>query len=215
MRKFFLTLASIAALGGVAACADAPVAAPRAPEAPTQLLGLPLTEPLDPLTAPLDETLDATGLPLVSTVLRRTTALPSDITVSATIGGDGGVLSIPVAGLRVEFPRGAIVGTPVKVTARAIAGRFVAYEFQPHGIRFARPVRMTQDLRNTEWLKVNPLALKAVYFKSDSQLDPLTGLVRVDEVLPVTLNLLSGRLSFDAGHFSGYAVSSGRQTTDE
>ena len=215
MRKVLLTLASISALGALAACADAPTAAPRAPEAPSQLLGLPLTEPLDPLTAPLEGTLEKLGVPLVSTALRRTTALPSDITVSATISGDGGVIAIPAAGLRVEFPRGAIVGEPVKVTARAVAGRLVAYEFEPHGIRFARPVRMTQELRGTEWLKVNPLFLKAVYFESDSDLDVANGLVRVAEVLPATLNVLSGRLSFNVEHFSGYAVSTGRAVAQE
>jgi hypothetical protein len=215
MRKALLTLATAATLLSVAACSDAPGTAPRTPDAPSELLGLPLTEPLDPLTAPLQETLDASGLPLVSSALRRKTALANDITATVLVGDEGGFLSIPAAGLRVEIPRGAVLGSPIRISARALAGTLVAYDFEPHGIRFAKPLRVTQELGGTQWLQTNPLLLKAVYFKDASQVDVITGLVRIDEVLPVSVDALRGRLSFGVAHFSGYAVSTGRQVQEE
>lgn len=215
MRKILLTFASVAVLVSAASCADAPGTAPTPPAAPQSLLGLPLTEPLDPIAEPLQQTLDATGLPLVSSVLRRKTALASDITASALVGEEGGFLAIPGAGLRVDIPRGAVLGSPIRITARAMAGSVVAYDFEPHGIRFAKPLRVTQELGGTQWLQTNPLLLKAVYFKDASQVDVLTGLVKIDEVLPVNLDALRGRLSFGVAHFSGYAVSTGRQVQEE
>ena len=212
MRKFLTTLALIAAVGSIAACADAPTAAPPAPEAPRDLFGIPILEPVtETLTGTLEQTTTAVGLPLVSTTLKRTTVLEKEVVASATIGYYGGTIALPGTGLRVEIPRGAISGDAVRITARAIPGRYVAYEFQPHGLRFAQPVRLSQELAGTQWLQTNPLLMKAVYFKDGSQLDALTGLVRVDEVLPATVDVLRGRVSFQVGHFSGYAVSTGRQ----
>ena len=203
MRKVLLTLVAVATLGALAACADAPTAAQRAPEAPRQLLGIPGTESLDSAIA------QATA-PIVSTALKRTTPLATDLTASALIGEKGGLVAIPAAGLRLEVPSGAIRGTPVRVTVRALAGSLVAYEFGPHGQRFKRSLRITQDLAGTNWLEANPLLMEAVYFKDESQIDVLTGDVTVDEILPVALDLLRGRVGFNVEHFSGYAVSTGR-----
>lgn len=200
MRKVLLAFAAIASLGTLAACADAPTTAPHPGDAPSQLLGLSSPGSL----------LDSLTSPVLSDALQRSTPLATDISASAVVGDAGGVLVIPSAGLRVEIPRGAVRGAPITITARALAGSLVAYEFQPHGKQFARALRITQDLSGTKWLETNVLALEAVYFKDKAQVDPLTGVVTVDEVLPAALDLLRGRVSFQVQHFSGYAVSTGR-----
>ena len=212
MRKFFHTLALIAAVGSLVSCSDAPTAAPSAPEAPRDLFGIPILQPVtEALTSTLEQTTTALGLPLVSTTLKRNSTLEKEVVASATIGYYGGTIALPNTGLRVEIPRGAISGDAVRITARAIPGRYVAYEFEPHGLKFAQPIRLAQDLAGTQWLQTNPLLMKAVYFKDAGQLDVLTGVVRIDEVLPATVDVLRGRVTFQVDHFSGYAVSTGRQ----
>src|SRR5687767_1532962 len=70
-------------------------------------------------------------------VLERKTPLSEDITVTATIDEKGGSLSIPAAGFHLTVPQGA-VKSKTKFTVTAIKGSLVAYEFGPHGIRFAK-----------------------------------------------------------------------------
>lgn len=202
MRKVLLTLAAVVSLGAIAGCADAPSTAPQAVETPRELLGLPGTGAIDSAIATVTS-------PIVSTALKRTTPLATDLTAAAVIDEAGGVIAIPAAGVRLEIPRGALRGS-TEITVRALAGSLVAYEFGPHGKQFRRSLRITQNLSGTNWLQVNLLGLEAVYFKDKSQVDQLAGTVTVDEVLPAALDLLRGRVGFEVQHFSGYAVSTGR-----
>ena len=68
--------------------------------------------------------------------------------VSAYIGYSGGMLSIPGSDFTITFPRGALSGT-TKVTIVSDGSGYVSYDMQPHGIRFSKPVIVTQRLRNT------------------------------------------------------------------
>lgn len=185
-------LAAVVALG-LASCTDAPSApatssAARWPAAGESLLGVDL------------------GL---ATALTRTSALPADVVVKVRVDAAGGAFSVPGTGLRVVVPAGAVPG-PTDITATALAGRAVAYEFEPHGITFAQPLQFTQELRGTNWLGLPLLDFRAVYFADRSQVDASKALIGIDEVLPLSVDVLRQQVRFDVRHFSGYGVSTGR-----
>lgn len=193
MRRFPLLLAAVALLGAIAGCADAPSAPVAEPTVAPQasLLALNLTP-----------------------ALRRSAPLERDLVARARIGSEGGTIAIPGAGIRVVIPAGA-VAAPTDFAVTAIAGNAVAYDFQPHGVRFARPLRVTQELRGTDWIGLPILNFRAVYFAEREQVDPVKALIQVDEVLPLSLDLLRLRVGFDVEHFSGYGISTGRTRTTE
>jgi hypothetical protein len=137
----------------------------------------------------------------------RNTALSSDISVSAVIGKAGGTITIPDAGLTLVVPPGA-VSSNTKFTATAIAGRMVAYEFEPHGTKFAVPLQFTQDLRKVSLLNTLTAPLmNGAYFTDRDKISQTLGIGLVSEVLPATVDLLKLRASFPIKHFSGYLVS--------
>lgn len=189
MKRIALVLAALAV--AIAGCSDAPTSAPAAPavtEAPRPAL---------------------LGIVALTPVLQRSRPLPADITVRTRIGPEGGTIAIPEAGFKVVVPYGA-VKEPVDFVATAVAGRAVAYRFDPHGITFAKPLVATQELRGTEWIGLPLLNMRAGYFKDDSQLDTRRALVQLDELLPLTLDLLRLQVRFRIEHFSGYVISTGR-----
>lgn len=69
-------------------------------------------------------------------------------TTSATIGYWGGTLAIPGSDFTIKFPVGAL-STSTQITITSDGGGYVSYDMQPHGIRFAKPVIVTQRLSNT------------------------------------------------------------------
>ncbi len=151
-----------------------------------------------------------------STVLKaltRDVPLGADITVQATIGPEGGTFAIAEAGLKVIVPAGA-VASPTVFTATAHRGDMVAYEFGPHGTRFATALKMQQELKGTSWYKAeNQLVKPEVgYFAERSDLNEVLDVGLVSEVLPadIYVELTGSKLRFDVWHFSGYMVSSGR-----
>lgn len=137
----------------------------------------------------------------------RAAPLAKDISVSAVIGKKGGTITIPEAGLTLVVPPNA-VSSDTKFTATALAGRIVAYDFQPHGAKFATPLKFTQDLRKTSLLTAltAPL-LQGSYFADENQLNQLLGIAVVNELLPATVDVLRFRVGFDIRHFSGYLIS--------
>lgn len=144
--------------------------------------------------------------------LSRDVALSSPIVRSFTFDKKGGKIEIKETGLRIDVPSGAIPGSSLTITVTALAGSGIAYDFQPHGTVFLKPLDFEQDLDGTSWEK---LKLKGTllggYFADPSQLNVLgNGLALLDELFPVTLN--KNTASFDIRHFSGYMVSGGRQT---
>ena len=148
------------------------------------------------------------------TVLRRIVPLRRELATTAVIGPSGGDIRIGAAGVLVHFPAGA-VAVPTTITMTAPAGWQVAYEFEPHGIQFAEPVTITQDLRKTiaVWAPSLLRTLEGDYYDDttgDPYLDPRHLVANVKEHMGGSVNRRAMLLSFDIHHFSGYLVSSGR-----
>lgn len=140
--------------------------------------------------------------------LQRTTPLAAPITVSKSIGTDGGTLSIPEAGVTVFVPRGALT-QPTTLTMTARAGSLVAYDFAPHGITFAKPLVFTQSLKGTNASLLTAPFLQLGYYPDANLLTKTGGLV--SELLGGTLNTLTWSFTAPIPHFSGYIVTSGRR----
>jgi hypothetical protein len=141
-------------------------------------------------------------------LLKRTEPLTESVSASAIIGPLGGKLQIRGAGLRVNFPRGAVTA-PTRITVTAIRGANVAYLFEPHGITFNAPVTISQSLQGTAAWKT-PLAdsLGGSYFER-LLVDPTESYARSLEKRPARLKDSKTRLEFSIEHFSGYMVSTG------
>ena len=137
----------------------------------------------------------------------RAQPLDRDISVSAVIGKKGGTISIPDAGLTLVVPAGA-VSENTSFKATALAGKLVAYEFEPHGTTFAVPLRFTQDLRKTSLLgALTAPLMDGAYFTDRTMLNDAAGVAFVTELRPVVTNLLKSQASFPINHFSGYLIS--------
>jgi hypothetical protein len=209
-------VAAAAALGIAAACSPDSISAPASPDLAAQngLIGS--------LVSGIGGTVNGVG-GIVNGVLKglipskgllRTAPLKQPMVVSKTIGRNGGEIELPSAGLKLKVPSGAITGNPITIIVTAVAGNMVAYEFQPHGTKFAKPLEFEQTLEGTNWNKLNTRAvLNGGYFKTLDQLDLLRGLGLLDETYPVTVK--SNRVMFNITHFSGYMVSTGRSDSDE
>ena len=192
-RTLLATLATLLVGGVVSACSDAsrsPVA-PREPAAPNALLGLNLGGTTQQVYGALWKT-----------------PLTQNLHASATIGALGGTLRLPSTGLTVVVPPGAVL-TNTTFGVTALAGRIVAYDFQPAGTRFLVPLVVTQ---NSAPVNMTPplIGLKLMrpgYFKSATDLNQSAGTATVSELLPgITIDLL-GNINYVIPHFSGYIVS--------
>jgi hypothetical protein len=193
-RRVFAGAASIITAAVLAACADAPTAAPDTP------LGRPQLEIVDPAVK--------------ARVLTRVSPLAGLHKAIAIVGPAGGTFSLPSVGITVVVPEGA-VKRPTSITVTAPQGPGVWYDFGPSGTKFAVPITVTQDLRGTNFNALPATAtLEAGYFV-DGTLDDLTGTALVKEFLPVTVNSTRTALSFQVSHFSGYMVSWGRSVSFE
>jgi hypothetical protein len=187
-------LAAVACSGLLAGCSSDSIAAPHpvAPESGPKA-GL-LGDVLTLVTSPLQNVLG----------LLRLTPQP-ELVRSITVDASGGVLDIPETGLRITIPRGA-VSARTTITVKSLAGLTVAYDFAPHGIKFAVPLEFSQDLQGTKVQAGD--VLTGGYFASTTQLLTWLGLAKVNEVLPARIE--NGRAIFGVPHFSGYMVSTGR-----
>jgi hypothetical protein len=137
------------------------------------------------------------------TGLQRTTPLANPITVHQTIGEKGGILSIPAAGVTVFVPRGAL-RAPTVITMTARAGSLVAYDFEPHGTTFARPLIFTQRLNGTKVGLVQAPLLRLGYYSDPSLLGQTTALV--SDLIGGLVNVLTWTFTAPIKHFSGYIV---------
>lgn len=143
------------------------------------------------------------------TVLTRRSALNRDYLVAGNIGRAGGSLRIEEAGVTITFPRNA-VSPKTRITMRALAGRAVAYEFEPHGLDFAVSPTIEQDLDKTNWWHVVRGNVEGAYFADPASLDRELAEADADQFF-VTRAEGEKTLSFSIPHFSGYLVSSGRR----
>jgi hypothetical protein len=132
-------------------------------------------------------------------------------TVSATIGVNGGTLAIPGSDFTIIFPYGAL-STPTAITITSDATGYVSYDMQPHGIKFAKPVIVTQRLNNTAVYGTS-LAWNAfgAYFSQD--LLSLSGILSALEIETTTIfsgsNGQPAIETWQLRHFSRYMLSSG------
>jgi hypothetical protein len=140
--------------------------------------------------------------------LKRNTPLAAPITVVKTIGAQGGSLGIPEAGVVVVVPAGAL-SSPTDITMTARAGSVIAYDFEPHGITFARPLVFTQSLRGTNAPLLSLRSMRLGYYSDPSLLGETTSLV--SELIKGLGSIFSGTFTAPIGHFSGYLVTFGCQ----
>jgi hypothetical protein len=153
---------------------------------------------------------DPNGIP-VQAVKWAPTHVNQTRTVSATIGLKGGTLAIPGSDFTITFPYGALT-QPTAISITSDANGYVTYDMQPHGIRFARPVLVTQRLKNTS-VYGTPAALNAfgAYFSHD--LLDLSGILRALEIETTTIfSGSSGQPEVETwiiNHFSRYMLASG------
>lgn len=201
MRSIVLRVFGAVAIGVMtASCGDQP-----SPTAPASVSGPASSNLLGLLSG-------ATSVRVVN----RNTPLTAPQTATTTIGLLGGRLSLPGAGLTIVVPALA-VRSGTRITVTALPGRAVAYEFQPHGLRFLLPLIATQDLANTDAVKSGLLSqnLLAAYFENSSDINLLDGTALVSELLGSTLNLVSKKMVFGIPHFSGWLIATGRQGVDD
>jgi hypothetical protein len=147
-------------------------------------------------------------------VLRRSFRLRNAVSASATITPEGGVLELPEAGLFLYFPPGALSRTTV-VTARALRGKRVVYDFQPHGLVFGTPIYVAQSLEHTELRSAKARAKRPYVwggYLSKGEADILAdGTASFAEVFEAYYSGTDSDMLavFSTTHFSGYSMASG------
>ena len=132
-------------------------------------------------------------------------------TVSGTIGVNGGTLTIPGSDFTIAFPYGAL-RAPTAISITSDGSGYVSYDMKPHGLTFAKPVIVTQRLRNTSVYGTSTaLNSFCAYFKTDPQL--LDGLLKALEIEQTTIFSGSGSQAevqvWQLNHFSRYMLASG------
>ena len=220
VRYLAIVLTTTLALG----CAESPTA-PSAPStaqaaspiaAPNDsdlLLGGLLGGVINALTEVVNGVIDPNGIP-VAPVRWASTHTNEVRSVSGTIGYWGGSLAIPGSDFTITFPIGAL-SRSTDITIVSDASGFVSYDMQPHGLRFAKPVVVTQRLRNTQANDIpDGQKLFGAYFEDE---DLLTGVIKgllnaVEIVTSVTLVRPDGSAELQTwllNHFSRYMLASG------
>jgi hypothetical protein len=182
--RAFATLLGGAALA-VGACADAP-AGPSAVSTPRLELVSPAAY--------------ADGL-------LRNKANDVPITTEFRVTKQGGKYHLP-GGLHIEVSPGTFKETTT-LTATMLPGNVVAYDFQPHGLVFSKPLLVSQDLKQTNWQGKDVSKFGVGYFADAADLNLLTKQALVREFLRSTIDLQGQRASFKIFHFSGYMMSTG------
>jgi hypothetical protein len=149
-------------------------------------------------------------LNIVVSLLERPAALTSDISWSFYAGPGGAISGNRTAGLSIAIPPGALDRT-VRITVTARKGRVYDYHFEPEGLKFAKPVVLTQDVSNNSLLGsltsllTGSKTLRGAYYSASSlQYDPKTGQATVNEFQPTIQ--FPGYVSFQIRHFSGYTI---------
>jgi len=153
---------------------------------------------------------DASDIPIRS-VAWSSSHRQVSYTVSKTITSDGGSLSIPQADFVIAFPRGA-VSQPTTITITADP-KFVAYKMSPHGIRFAKPVVVTQGLEETT-VAGKPLSgrLFGAYITDEtSDLSKLKRALEIEQSLTILVPGSTNQpniTTWTLNHFSRYMLAS-------
>ena len=123
--------------------------------------------------------------------ITRDTAVSVGLTRSFTFTAAGGAIDIPETGLHVDVPANAIPGASLTIVVTALPGKAVAYDFQPHGTVFLKPLTFRQDLTNTSWSKtLIKGGVNGGYFKDAAQLNRASGSALLDEIFAVAFSPL-------------------------
>jgi hypothetical protein len=148
-------------------------------------------------------------------VLRRDTRIKRDVSVTRVIGAAGGLLWVEDAGLALVVPAGALRNS-VAITVVARKGDQLVYEFLPHGLTFARPVLVMQDIRETSaWPLSKDAAIVGGYLANGANDVDGDGFARFAERFQVSTAYIGAPfVLFGTSHFSGYALASGRAGVD-
>ena len=225
VRSFVLVLTTFVAFS----CADyspiEPIAAPTI-AAPTKaqdgllgdLLGL-VFGLLGSIIKVISFQSDPNGIP-VSAIKWAPTHVNQTRSVSGVIGYNGGSLAIGGSDFTIAFPKGALT-TSTWITITSDASGYVSYDMKPHGLRFAKPVIVTQRLDHTA-VYGTPVALNAAcaYF-STTPLN-LSGSLKALEIETTTIysaptsgqqngqnQLVPEVETWRLNHFSRYMLASG------
>jgi hypothetical protein len=214
LRSSVLILSAFVALS----CSDSPTA-PTAPVASAipagsqqdALLGGLIGGLLKVVVSVVGFVADATGL-TVHPVAWNSSYAQVSYTVSSTITPWGGTITIPQSDFTMTFPVGA-VSQPTLITVTSDA-KYVAYRMSPAGIRFAKPVIVTQRLRKTAAFgqALTTSKLFGAYI-SDDLLD-LSKLLHALEIELSTTLFVSGSstlpeiTTWTVNHFSRYMLAS-------
>jgi hypothetical protein len=178
----------------VSACAPDQVLAP-APASVEARQGL-ITSTLSTVTKTVGSLVTVDALTWKSTVTAAS--------AGAVIGRNGGTIQLGDA--RLTVPAGAVSSNTAFMITR-VAGNIVAYEFEPHGTTFAKPLTFDVKTSGTTLASyVNP-KLHGAYFPLASLLDQVLGIAQVSEFRDATLSADKGTITFTIPHFSGYMVS--------
>jgi hypothetical protein len=203
------TALGIAALIGSAAalsaCSDAPTAAPPS---------------VRPTSAPNADLLGGTLTGITGTLTNTTSTLLNGLlwlapatqtTATRVIGPAGGTFGID-KGIKITVPKGA-VSSNVTFSVTRLPGLIMAYDFQPHGIKFAVPLTIEQPTAGVNLLPLLDPSVKVTgaYYSDASLLNQLLGTVSVSELEPTVVASDKSSVTFTVQHFSGYVVAWGRQ----
>jgi hypothetical protein len=211
VRSFVLVLTTFVSFG----CSDYSPTGPRAPSNAQDgliggLVGI-VTGVLGTLVKVISFQSDPNGIEV-----RAIKWAPSHVnqvrSVSGTIGYDGGTLAIPGSDFSITFPKGALY-SPTSIKIVSDGSGYVSYDMQPHGLKFAKPVIVTQRLKNTA-VYGTPTALEAAgaYFGQQSLLD-LSGILKALEIERTLIysgpSGLAEVETWELRHFSRYMLASG------
>ncbi|HEY0777785.1 MAG TPA: hypothetical protein VGD56_07440 [Gemmatirosa sp.] len=127
------------------------------------------------------------------------------VTVTKVIGPKGGALKIGPHTF--EVPAGAL-DSNVAITATAPMNSRLEIQFEPHGLQFGRPVRMTMSYKGC--IVPDGALLGVAYMGREvAPADSLQGIVRA--LMPTSDDKGASAVSALTDHFSGYTVTWGRQ----
>lgn len=211
-RSSVLVLTTVVALS----CSEYSPTAPPI-QAPTQaqdglisgLLGI-VTNLLGTVLRVISFQSDPNGIP-VNAVRWTGAHVDQTRSVSAYIGQNGGTLSLPSSDFTITFPSGALSQTTL-ITIVSDGTGYVSYDMKPHGLRFNKPVVVTQRLNNTAVYGTS-LALKAAgaYFPQDPT--DYSGTINATEIETTTIfsSKNDGKADVETwllNHFSRYMLAS-------
>jgi hypothetical protein len=139
--------------------------------------------------------------------LERLTAASTPLTVSKRFTAkDGGTLALSDLNVKLTVPKGALPRDTMTITMTVIPGKIVAYDFEPHGAKFLKPLTLSIDVKATKHsLKKSPLF--GGHFTANTEVDPAKGTAWITEVISASLR--GNILTLNPWHFSGWMIMTG------